>query len=109
MSIMDDAGEYVKSSDFQDLIITYRAMVDAMRLETKLTNEGKKEKFDQVRYFRLEIKVNHLWSVLSRPEQLAACNELVKTDHMPQTFADILLMSGGTINMEQPPEPCWRA
>ena len=106
MGIVASGDDQPKSENLQDLILTYRAMVNAMRDGNALILAGQKDKFDMVRYHRLEVKVNGLWPKLSQAEQRLACADLVASGHMPQTFMDALLMFNGKVDMSEPPEPC---
>lgn len=108
MGILKNSTPVQKPSDnYEYLIICYRAMVDTMRQGQAMKASATFERFDNTRYHRLEIKVDDLWIKLSDDEQISAVYDLIKSGHMTQRYADILILFKGRINMDNPPEPCW--
>lgn len=108
MSIISDGeSEKPQSDTFNDLVIMYRAMVDAMRQGQKMIEEGTYAKFDRVRYKKLELKCDSLWPKLSHKEHVMAVEDLIRSGHMSSPIAEMLIYCNGTISTEQPKEPCW--
>ncbi len=106
MGILATAAMLIKSEDVVDIIVIYKAMVDAMRLNNRLIEEGKRDKIDTVRYLKLEGKVDALWDKLTRDEQIVAVANLVKDGYMHEYVAEMIATFGGRINQNETPEPC---
>ena len=98
MGLTCDAGldVEVKSELVDDLILSYRAMIDL----------GRSVKPDMTRFYRLETKVNGFWPRMSNLEQKAAVKALVESGHMSSDCAAMLTMFDGRVDMSEPPEPC---
>lgn len=107
MDIFTEAGaDDPKSDDSKDLLVVYRALVEAKRAGEKLLEEGKP--FDKVRYHKLEIKADALWLKLNQKESFYCCQELIKSGHMDPMVAEMLTSFGGKVDPSKPAEPCLR-
>lgn len=94
MGIRTDSQEAVPTEAVKDMVVVYRAMIDAMR-------SANKPGFDRVRYNRLELKCDLLWQKLSRPEQILAIDELIATGHINPDLAIAIKAVNGTLATDE--------
>lgn len=89
MGVLSESGKN-NSQPVQDAIAMYRAMNETRIRIVDLRAANKEWKNEDVRFRRLEVKVNDLWKILTNAEQLQAATVLVDNLEMNPRVIDML-------------------
>lgn len=107
MGVLKEKSKDPLPEPVKDMIQLFSAMTDALRKVEGMPAGGAR-KNEEVRFHRLEVKVDALWLNLTRDEQVLAVRHLVASGHMRQEVADVLTVFEATVDPRTPPEPTLR-
>ena len=97
MGIVSDAGKMELSEGLKETVILYAEMIKTLRRLNTLIGEGKPWKHEEVRFFKLETKVNTAFNDLSHEEQMLIVNHLIIERLMPDEIGRALEVFRGRI------------
>lgn len=97
MGIVSEAGKMELSEGLKDTVVLYAEMIKTLRRMNQLISEGKPWKLEEVRFFKLETKVNDAFAKLTEAEQWLMVNHLIIEKLMPNEIGKALEVFQGRL------------